>query len=51
MNMHGYSLTSVYGHVLEREKELGLMEYQNGFWYLTRYGMDIQNTVLIDFLP
>ncbi|MBQ9326657.1 MAG: radical SAM family heme chaperone HemW [Clostridia bacterium] len=49
-HMHGTSLASVFGEVLCEEEKRGLVTHKDGWWYLTRRGMDIQNTVLVDLM-
>jgi oxygen-independent coproporphyrinogen-3 oxidase len=48
--MHGVSLEAGYGPKLEKLAEEGLLYHDGGFWKLTRLGMDLQNTVLVDLL-
>ena len=48
--MHGVSIDEVYGEKLEEMRKKGLMRHENGAWALTRKGMDIQNTVLVEFM-
>lgn len=48
--MHGTSLESYRGKILEREISNGLLERVNGHIRLTRRGMDIQNSILVDLM-
>ena len=48
--MHGVSINDVFGKQLEKPIRLGLVEWQNGFLRLTRKGMDVQNSVLVELL-
>ncbi|MBQ9307991.1 MAG: radical SAM family heme chaperone HemW [Clostridia bacterium] len=50
LHTHGISLMSWRGEALTRQRSLGTLECENGFWRLTRLGMDIQNTVLVDLM-
>ena len=48
--MHGLPMVDYCGAVLRRQQQRGLMVYQNGFWALTRRGMDVQNAILVEIL-
>ena len=48
--MHGTSINDVFGKQLEKPIRLGLVEWHNGFLRLTRKGMDMQNSVLVELL-
>ena len=48
--MHGISIHDVFGKQLEKPIRLGLVEWHNGFLRLTRKGMDVQNSVLVELL-
>ena len=50
LRLHGVSIDSVYGKKLEDMQKRGLMHHENSAWVLTRKGMDIQNTVLLEFM-
>ena len=50
LEMHGITIDSCYGSKLAEMEEKGLMKHESGTWSLTRKGMDIQNTVLIEFM-
>ena len=49
--MHGVTLREAYGKRLEKPLAQGLVEWQDGFLRLTRRGMDVQNSVLVELLP
>ena len=46
----GEPISARYGTKLESLRERGLLEYENGCWRLTRRGMDIQNSVLVELM-
>lgn len=48
--LHGVTLESCYGKQLMSMQEKGLMVHENGSWALTRRGMDIQNSILVEFM-
>ena len=48
--LHGVSLDDVYGKKLRRLAEQGLVTFDSGSWRLTRKGMDLQNTVLVELM-
>ena len=48
--LHGVSLSSCYGEKLEWMRKKGFMRYESGAWALTRKGMDIQNSILVEFM-
>ena len=48
--MHGVSLRETYGKRLEKSLALGLVEWRDGCLRLTRRGMDVQNSILVDLL-
>lgn len=50
LQMHGVSLESCYGARLEQLKSRGLLDHREGRWFLTRHGMDIQNSILVDLM-
>ena len=50
MELHGVSMISCYREQLEKMVQNGLMQYSDGAWSLTRRGMDIQNSVLVEFM-
>lgn len=48
--MHGVSLDACYGEKLRSLQQQDLISYQAGWWRLTRKGMDVQNTVLVELM-
>ena len=48
--LHGDVPEHWFGPVLNRMEKLGLMEMKDNSWRLTRRGMDIQNSVLVEFM-
>ncbi len=48
--MHGQPLSAVYGKKLSQLADRGLLIHEHGSWRLTRRGMDIQNTVLVELM-
>ncbi len=49
-NRFGTSMESVYGAVIRRYRELGLLQEAGGRVFLTDAGIDVSNTVMADFL-
>ena len=49
-NMFARPMVEVYGDVLERLKELGLLEIDGDRVRLTRRGMEVSNVALAEFL-
>lgn len=47
---HGITLDEYRGDTLRRLRSLGLLAFQDGFWRLTRRGMDVQNAVLVELM-
>lgn len=47
----GVPVDSVYGKVLRRYTDLGMLEQKDGFLRLTDAGIDVSNTIMADFLP
>lgn len=47
---HGVSMESLYGSRLRRFESQGLLEHHQGFWRLTRRGMDVQNAILVELM-
>lgn len=45
--MHGVPLDACYGERLRAQEAAGLLAHEAGRWFLTRRGMDVQNTVLV----
>jgi len=48
--MHGLSLREAFGEKLDRPLAAGLLEWHGGALRLTRLGMDLQNSVLVDLM-
>ena len=49
--MHAVTLREVFGAQLKKPLAQGLVEWKDGFLRLTRRGMDVQNSVLVELLP
>lgn len=49
-NMHGVTMDSCYGDRLRAMESCGMMKLENRRWSLTRKGMDIQNSILLEFM-
>lgn len=49
-DMHGISLDAYCGDTLRQQEQRGLLVHQDGFWSLTRRGMDVQNAILVEIL-
>ena len=47
---HGLTLESYRGDRLRAFEAQGLLTHKDGFWRLTRRGMDVQNTILVDLM-
>jgi len=50
ISMHGVSINEAFGPKLEKSLRLGLAEWRDGYLRLTRKGMDVQNSVLVELL-
>lgn len=50
LRMHGVSLVTRYGARLSRLASSGLLAHDDGWWRLTRRGMDVQNAVLVELM-
>lgn len=48
--LHGVTLDSCYGSRLRPLEAQGLVTHQDGWWRLTRRGMDVQNAVLVELM-
>ena len=48
---HGRTLFEVFGRRWQKAVDHGLLIYRNGRLQLTRRGMDVQNSVLVDLMP
>lgn len=49
-DLHGVTLDSCYGSRLRPLESQGLVTHQEGWWRLTRRGMDVQNAVLVELM-
>ena len=50
LRMHGKCPDAVYGEKLRMLEAQGLLQHADGFWRLTRHGMDVQNSVLVTLM-
>ena len=50
LELHVITIESCYGDKLEKLLREGLLQHENGAWSLTRRGMDIQNSILVEFM-
>lgn len=48
--MHGISLEEYCGDILRQQEAQGLLQHHDGFWSLTRRGMDVQNAILVEIM-
>lgn len=48
--MHGMSIQKAFGEKLDKPIGDGLLEWHEGFLRLTRLGMDLENSVLVDLM-
>jgi len=48
--MHGLSIREAFGEKLDKPIAAGLLEWHEGVLRLTRLGMDLQNSVLVDLM-
>ena len=48
--MHGMSIREAFGEKLDKPIDGGLLEWHEGVLRLTRLGMDLQNSVLVDLM-
>ncbi len=48
--MHGVSVREAFGNRLDKPLRQGLIEWADGFLRLTRKGMDVQNSVLVELM-
>lgn len=48
--MHGLSLSACYGAKLNAFQDKGLLSHEDGYWRLTRRGMDVQNAILVELM-
>ena len=47
---HGVTMEECYGAKLSSLAQRGLVEHHDGYWRLTRYGMDVQNAILVELM-
>ena len=50
LRLHGIRIEDCYGPQLLKMQKIGLMRKESGAWSLTRKGMDIQNSILVEFM-
>ena len=50
VNMHGLTFRDAFADKLQKPIRNGLLIYENGVLKLTRRGMDVQNSVLVDLM-
>ncbi|MBR6524333.1 MAG: radical SAM family heme chaperone HemW [Clostridia bacterium] len=50
IRMHGLSIQDAFGDKLQKPIRNGLLTHENGVLKLTRRGMDVQNSVLVDLM-
>ena len=48
--MHGIKLDDYCGDILRRQEQRGLLLHRDDRWALTRRGMDVQNTILVEIM-
>jgi oxygen-independent coproporphyrinogen III oxidase len=48
--VHGKSIREAFGEKLDKPLAAGLLQWHDGALRLTRLGMDLQNSVLVDLL-
>ena len=48
--MHGISVCESFGPKLGKMMDAGLLLHENGYWKMTRRGLDIQNMLLVELL-
>lgn len=46
----GSTIQEIYGNVLQKHLQNGLLAHENGFYFLTERGLDVSNYVMADFL-
>ena len=49
-DMHGITLDTYCGDILRQQEQRGLLTHQEGYWALTRRGMDVQNAILVEIM-
>lgn len=50
IKMHGVTLEAYRGKKLRSLEHQGLLVHESGWWRLTRRGMDVQNSILVDLM-
>ena len=50
LRQHGIPLEAYRGERLRSFEAQGLLTHENGFWRLTRRGMDVQNAILVELM-
>ena len=50
LHLHGVTLDSCYGAKLRSLQQRGLLTCGDGWWRLTRRGMDVQNAILVELM-
>lgn len=48
--LHGTTLEMRYGKMLRQFESKGLLIHENGYWRLSRRGMDVQNAILVELM-
>jgi len=48
--LHGVTMQDCFGQKLHSLQERGLLLHEEGHWRLTRYGMDVQNAILVELM-
>ena len=48
--MHGVTLDAYCGGILRQQEQQGLLLHRDGYWALTRRGMDVQNAILVEIM-
>ena len=48
--MHGITVDAYCGELLRQQEKRGLLVHRDGFWALTRRGMDVQNAILVEIM-
>jgi oxygen-independent coproporphyrinogen-3 oxidase len=49
-HMHGMSIREAFGEKLDQPLSAGLLQWHEGALRLTRRGMDLENSVLVDLM-
>lgn len=48
--MHSITLDAYCGDILRQQETLELVQHRDGYWSLTRRGMDVQNAILVEIM-